>query len=442
MTERDNDGFLDWLAARNAGEDEFLEAVRSVHRDIAPVLDADEAYREAAILERLSEPDRIISFRVTWQDDDGAIRVNRGWRVQHSSAIGPYKGGLRFAPSVDQSVLKFLAFEQTFKNALTGLPMGSAKGGADFDPRGRSEGEVMRFCQAFMQELYRHIGPNTDIPAGDINVGEREIGFLFGQYKKITNTFSGAMTGKGLEYGGAPMRPEATGFGLAYFVDRMLEEHDRSIEGRTIALSGAGNVAMHAARKALELGGRPVTLSNSDGFLHAENGLTSDDLDLIERSEARLEALADRLDATWHGGDKPWGVECDIALPCATQNELDGDDARALVGNGVVAVAEGANMPCTADAIECFQSSDVIFGPAKAANAGGVALSGLEMSQNAAFQSGDREHLGERLKAIMCRIHDRCLEHCGEGDVVDYARGANIAGFRKVADAMLSFGVS
>lgn len=442
MTERDDDGFLDWLAARNAGEDEFLEAVRSVHRDIAPVLDANEAYREAAILERLSEPDRIISFRVTWQDDDGAIRVNRGWRVQHSSAIGPYKGGLRFAPSVDQSVLKFLAFEQTFKNALTGLPMGSAKGGADFDPRGRSEGEVMRFCQAFMQELYRHIGPNTDIPAGDINVGEREIGFLFGQYKKITNTFSGAMTGKGLEYGGAPMRPEATGFGLAYFVDRMLEEHDRSIEGRAIALSGAGNVAMHAARKALELGGRPVTLSNSDGFLHAENGLTSDDLDLIERSEARLEALADRLDATWHGGDKPWGVACDIALPCATQNELDGDDARALVGNGVVAVAEGANMPCTADAIEFFQSSDVIFGPAKAANAGGVALSGLEMSQNAAFQSGDREHLGERLKAIMCQIHDRCLEHCGEGDVVDYARGANIAGFRKVADAMLSFGVS
>lgn len=442
MTEKDDDGFLDWLAARNAGEDEFLEAVRSVHRDIVPVLDANEAYREAAILERLSEPDRIISFRVTWQDDDGAIRVNRGWRVQHSSAIGPYKGGLRFAPSVDQSVLKFLAFEQTFKNALTGLPMGSAKGGADFDPRGCSEGEVMRFCQAFMQELYRHIGPNTDIPAGDINVGEREIGFLFGQYKKITNTFSGAMTGKGLEYGGAPMRPEATGFGLAYFVDRMLEEHDRSIEGRAIALSGAGNVAMHAARKARELGGRPVTLSNSDGFLHAENGLTSDDLDLIERSEARLEALADRLDAAWHGGDKPWGVECDIALPCATQNELDADDARALVGNGVVAVAEGANMPCTADAIECFQSSDVIFGPAKAANAGGVALSGLEMSQNAAFQSGDREHLGERLKAIMCQIHDRCLEHCGEGDVVDYARGANIAGFRKVADAMLSFGVS
>ncbi|MEQ8295984.1 MAG: NADP-specific glutamate dehydrogenase [Roseitalea porphyridii] len=442
MTERDDDGFLDWLAARNAGEDEFLEAVRSVHRDIAPVLDANEAYREAAILERLSEPDRIISFRVTWQDDDGAIRVNRGWRVQHSSAIGPYKGGLRFAPSVDQSVLKFLAFEQTFKNALTGLPMGSAKGGADFDPRRRSEGEVMRFCQAFMQELYRHIGPNTDIPAGDINVGEREIGFLFGQYKKITNTFSGAMTGKGLEYGGAPMRPEATGFGLAYFVGRMLEEHDRSIEGRAIALSGAGNVAMHAARKALELGGRPVTLSNSDGFLHAESGFASDDLDLIERSEARLEALADRLDATWHGGDKPWGVECDIALPCATQNELDGDDARALVGNGVVAVAEGANMPCTADAIECLQSSDVIFGPAKAANAGGVALSGLEMSQNAAFQSGDREHLGERLKAIMCQIHDRCLEHCGEGDVVDYARGANIAGFRKVADAMLSFGVS
>jgi len=442
MTEKYDNGFLDWLAARNAGEDEFLEAVRSVYRDIAPVLDADEAYREAAILERLSEPDRIISFRVTWQDDDGAIRVNRGWRVQHSSAIGPYKGGLRFAPSVDQSVLKFLAFEQTFKNALTGLPMGSAKGGADFDPRGCSEGEVMRFCQAFMQELYRHIGPNTDIPAGDINVGEREIGFLFGQYKKITNTFSGAMTGKGLEYGGAPMRPEATGFGLAYFVDRMLEEHDRSIEGRAIALSGAGNVAMHAARKALDLGGRPVTLSNSDGFLHAESGFASDDLDLIERSGARLDALADRLDATWHGGDKPWGVECEIALPCATQNELDADDARALVGNGVVAVAEGANMPCTADAIECFQSSDVIFGPAKAANAGGVALFGVEMSQNAAFQSGDRDHLGERLKAIMCQIHDRCLEHCGEGDVVDYARGANIAGFRKVADAMLSFGVS
>lgn len=442
MHSKEQDGFLQWVADRNAGEEEFLEAVGALYRDIAPLLDEAPAYRAAAIPERLTEADRIVSFRVTWQDDEGAIRINRGWRIQHSNAIGPYKGGLRFAPSVDRSVLKFLAFEQTFKNALTGLPMGSAKGGADFDPRGRSEGEVMRFCQAFMQELYRHIGPNTDIPAGDINVGEREIGFLFGQYKKITNTFSGVMTGKGLEYGGAPMRPEATGFGLVYFLERMLDEHDRSLDGRTIAISGAGNVALNAAFKAIERGARPVTLSNSDGFLHASDGFSKDKLAAIRDADERLDALAGRLDATWHDDKKPWGVQCDIALPCATQNELDGDDARALVGNGVIAVAEGANMPCTAEAVDCFRANDVLFAPAKAANAGGVALSGLEMSQNAAFEMGDRDHLGERLKAIMCQIHDRCLQHCGEGRVVNYARGANIAGFRKVADAMLSFGVA
>lgn len=436
-----NDRFLSWLQSRNDGEDEFIAAVCGVHADIKPLLDENAAYRDASILQRLTEPDRIITFRVTWQDDSGQTRINRGWRVQHSNAIGPYKGGLRFRPDVTLSVLKFLAFEQTFKNALTGLPMGSAKGGADFDPDSCSEAEIMRFCQAFMQELFRHIGPNTDVPAGDINVGEREIGYMFGQYKKLTNTFSGAMTGKGLQYGGAPMRPEATGFGLVYFLERMLEEHDNTLEGKRVAISGAGNVAIHAARKALELGAKPVTLSNSDGVLVREDGFSDDDLVTVTTSNKRLNELASKLSATWHKDAKPWSIDCDVALPCATQNELDGDDARQLIDNDVLVVAEGANMPCTTDAIEIFKSNDVIFGPAKAANAGGVALSGLEMSQNAAFEAGDREHLGERLKSIMCQIHDRCLEHGGNGDVIDYGRGANIAGFKKVADAMLSFGV-
>ena len=432
---------LAWIEARNPNEPEFLQAVAEAHQCLEPFVADHPTYRRTRILERLSEPDRIISFRVTWLDDEGQVRINRGWRVQHSNAIGPYKGGLRFHPSVNQSVLKFLAYEQTFKNALTGLPMGSGKGGADFDPRGRSDSEVMRFCQAFMQELFRHIGPQTDIPAGDINVGAREIGYLYGQYKKILNNFSGVMTGKGLAYGGAPMRPEATGFGLVYFLCRMLDEHDETLEGKRIAISGAGNVALHAARKAIALGAVPLTLSNSDGTLLFEDGLGERELDIIAASTERLDSLADELDATWRADEKPWQVDCDIALPCATENELDEDDAQSLIDRDVLAVAEGANMPCTHAAIERFRRHDVIFGPAKAANAGGVALSGLEMSQNAAFEMGDREQLGDRLKTIMCQIHDRCLAHGGDGDVVDYVRGANIAGFKKVADAMIAFGV-
>lgn len=433
--------FQKWLESRNPGDDQFVGTVMDVQGSIETLLADNEAYRSAAVFERLTEPDRIITFRIAWQDDKGETRINRGWRVQHCNAVGPYKGGLRFHPETSLSVLKSLAFEQTFKNALTGLPIGSAKGGSDFDPRNCSEAEIMRFCQAFMQGLFRHIGPQTDVPAGDINVGEREIGFLFGAYKKLTNSFSGAMTGKGLEYGGAPMRTEATGFGLVYFLQRMLEQHDDTIEGKRIAISGAGNVALHAAGKALQLGACPVSLSNSDGVLHLKDGFSSDDLEAVAGSKQRLDELASDLGGEWRADEKPWSLECDIALPCATQNELAQDDAEELVENGVLAVAEGSNLPCTRKAIEHFRSNNILFGPAKAANAGGVAISGLEMSQNAAFQAGDREAFADQLKEIMCRIHDRCLEHGGDGDVVDYLKGANIAGFKKVADAMLAFGI-
>lgn len=433
--------FMSWLEELNPHEDEFLQAVEEVYADLKPIIDNNEAYKTASIMERLCEPDRIISFRVTWRDDDGKVRVNRGWRVQHSNAIGPYKGGLRFHPTVNQSVLKFLAFEQTFKNALTGLPIGSGKGGADFDPDGCSEHEIMRFCQAFMTELYRHIGPNTDVPAGDINVGAREIGYLFGQYKKLTNTFAGSLTGKGLEFGGAHMRPEATGFGLVFFLDRMLKEHDVSLEGQTVVISGAGNVALHAAAKAIELGAKVLTLSNSDGYLHFEDGASSTAINDIKASDDRLDKLAANTGGEWIIGKKPWEVPCNVALPCATQNELEIDDARTLIDNDVTAVAEGANMPCTSDAVALLQDNEILFAPGKASNAGGVALSGLEMSINAAFEMGDRDQLGERLKTIMCEIHDRCVAEGGDGEIVNYARGANVAGFRKVADAMVSFGV-
>lgn len=441
----DSAAFLDTLKEKNPHQDEFLQAVEEALVDIEGLLNDNPIYEEKSIMQRLTEPDRVIQFRITWQDDDGNVQVNRGWRVQHTNAIGPYKGGLRFAPSVSLSVLKFLAFEQTFKNALTGLPMGAGKGGSNFNPKGKSDDEIMRFCQAFMAELYRYIGPNTDIPAGDIGVGAREIGFMFGQYKKLTNTFSGVLTGKDIEFGGAPMRPEATGFGLVHFLDCMLEQHDEKLEGKKVAISGAGNVAIHAAIKATEKGAKVISLSNSDGTLVCEDGFSQDQITTIQKSSARLDALADELDLDWKADTLPWALDCDIALPCATQNELDENAAKQLIDNGVIAVAEGANMPSTNDAIAAFQDAGILFGPAKAANAGGVALSGLEMSQNAAFEMGDSSKLAERLEEIMRNIHEKCVEHAGERDgdkPVNYARGANRAGFLKVADALVAFGVS
>lgn len=435
--------FRDWFAERNPDEPEFRQAVMEVAESLRPFINDNPEYREKRILERLTEPDRVIGFRVLWEDDKGEIRINRGWRVQYCDAIGPYKGGIRFHRTTNLSVLKFLGFEQTLKNALTGLPMGGGKGGSDFDPSDCSEREVMRFCQAFMTELYRHIGPRTDIPAGDINVGEREIGFMFGTYKRLTGRFDGVLTGKGLEYGGSPMRPEATGYGLGYFVCRMLGEHDETFDGRRVAISGAGNVALHAAEKVMSLGAKVVTLSNSKGFAEFPDGLHDDAIAAIRKANGALDKLPKSLNAKWHAGKKPWRMQCDVALPCATQNELDGDDAKTLIENRVIAVGEGANMPCTKKAIDAFRKNNVLFAPAKAANAGGVALSGLEMSQNAAFESRDREQLGERLNAIMCSIHDNCMEHGKRSGKkpVDYLTGANIAAFRKVGDTLLAFGI-
>jgi glutamate dehydrogenase (NADP+) len=398
-------------------------------------------------MERLAEPDRVISFRVTWTDDDGQVRVNRGWRVQHCGVIGPYKGGIRFHPSVNESILKFLAFEQTFKNALTGLAMGGAKGGADFDPRGRSEGEVMRFCQAFMRELYRHIGATTDIPAGDINVGTREIGFLFGEYRRLANHFDGTLTGKQLEFGGSHVRLEATGFGLIYFLTDMLDAAGESLEGKRILISGAGNVALHAARKAAELGAIVLSLSSSEGCLVCDEGLGTADIDGLLHGDLRsgeaLRALAETGRGRWLRDEKPWcALAADIALPCATQNELDGDDAKALAESGCRIVAEGANMPCTDAALETFEARDVLHAPGKASNAGGVALSGLEMHQNASFVSLPYDELDEQLRAIMQRIHRQCCEFGrDESGRINYRRGANRAAFRRVAQALVAQGV-
>jgi glutamate dehydrogenase (NADP+) len=442
----DLESFLDHVAARSPNEPEFHQAVREVAESLNGFLLENPRYSEAKILERIAEPDRIVSFRVCWEDDRGAIHVNRGYRVQFSNAIGPYKGGLRFHPSVNQSVLKFLGFEQIFKNALTGLPMGGGKGGADFDPKGKSDREIMRFCQSFMTELYRHVGADIDVPAGDIGVGAREIGYMFGAYKRITNTFTGVLTGKGREYGGSLMRPEATGYGAIYFLEDMLKVRDEAIEGKAIAISGSGNVALHAAEKVLHRGGKPITLSDSGGTLHDPDGFDEERLASIEahkaRPGARLADIAETVRAEYHDGARPWGVACDAAVPCATQNELGGDDARALIDNGCKAVVEGANMPCTADAVHLFQEAGVLFGPGKAANAGGVAMSGLEMSQNSARLHRTEEDLREELRTIMTDIHAMCRENGERPDgKIDYVRGANIAGFRKVADAMLAFGV-
>ncbi len=441
------DALMKSVEARSPNEPEFHQAVREVAESLDDYLIENKKYVDHKILERITEPDRIVSFRVTWEDDAGEIHVNRGYRVQFNNAIGPYKGGLRFHPSVNQSVLKFLGFEQIFKNALTGLPMGGGKGGADFNPKGRSDREIMRFCQAFMTELYRHVGADIDVPAGDIGVGAREIGYMFGMYKKITGQFTGVLTGKGLEYGGSLMRPEATGYGATYFLEDMLHTRDDAIEGKRVAISGSGNVALHAAEKVTHRGGMPVTLSDSGGTVHHSGGISEDAIKRIaahkQRPGARLADIAGELGLDYLDGKKPWDVHCDAAMPCATQNELDGAAAKALVSNGCKAVSEGANMPCTADAVETFQAAGLLFAPGKAANAGGVAMSGLEMSQNSARLHRSAEDLREALRTIMRDIHDMAAKHGKRDDgYIDYVKGANVAGFRKVADAMLAFGVA
>ncbi len=436
--------FINGVKKRNPGEGEFHQAVSEVAETIFPYIADKPIYHKMQILERMAEPDRVVMFRVPWTDDDGNIRNQRGYRVQFNNSIGPYKGGLRFHPSVNLSVLKFLGFEQTFKNSLTGLPMGGGKGGSDFNPKGKSDNEVMRFCQSFMIELHRHIGENTDIPAGDIGVGAREIGYMFGQYKRIENRFVGVLTGKGMEFGGSKIRTEATGYGAVYFMQNMLEYKGDSMHGKTVAISGSGNVATFAVEKVNHLGGKVVTLSDSSGFIHDPDGITTEKLDFVmdlkNVRRGRISEYADKFQgASFHEG-RPWGVTCDIAFPCATQNEINREDAEALVKNGCMGVSEGANMPTDLEGIHVFQNAGILYAPSKAANAGGVAVSGLEMSQNSARISWDEAELDKLLKDIMLKIHDSCVEFGKKDDRVDYLAGANIAGFIKVADAMLAYG--
>ena len=437
--------FMYGLKRRNKGEKEFKQAVAEVATDIIPFIEKNPKYRNAMLLVRLSEPDRVISFRVCWVDDEGNIRANRGHRVQNNNAIGPYKGGIRFHSSVNLSILKFLAFEQTFKNSLTGLPMGGAKGGSDFNPKGKSDGEVMRFCQSFMTELSRYIGPDTDVPAGDIGVGSREIGFMFGQIKRLTNKFVGSLTGKGIAYGGSLIRNEATGYGAVYMLDNMLRHHKLELEGKRVIISGSGNVAIYAAEKAMQLGAKVLTLSDSSGFIYDKNGLNGEKLGLIKDLKmvrrTRISEYTNHYDAEFFPEQRPWGIQADVALPCATQNEISLEDAKLLISNGCVAVVEGANMPTVQDGIEYFKAQRVLFAPSKAANAGGVAVSGLEMSQNSARLSWSEQELQQHLKDIMHNIHEKCVAHGTEQEYVNYSRGANIAGFIKVADAMLAYGV-
>ncbi len=438
---------MDEVTSRNGHEPEFIQAVQEVAETVIPYIAQHEIYNGKNILLRMVEPERLISFRVSWIDDDGDIHVNRGYRIQMNSAIGPYKGGLRFHPSVNASILKFLAFEQVFKNSLTTLPMGGGKGGSDFDPKGKSDDEVMRFCHAFMTELCRHIGPFTDIPAGDIGVGAREIGFLFGMYKKIKNEFTGVLTGKGLSWGGSKIRPEATGYGTVYFAESMLKTKGEGFDGKTVVVSGSGNVAQFAAEKVIQLGGKVVTLSDSDGYILDEEGIDQEKLefvmDLKNNRRGRISEYTEKYkNAEFHKDEQPWQVKCDVALPCATQNELQGTDAKTLLDNGCICVAEGANMPCTAEAVHAFHEAEILFAPGKASNAGGVATSGLEMSQNSLRISWSREEVDDRLKIIMDEIHQSCIEYGMEGDdYCNYVKGANIAGFVKVADAMLAQGV-
>ncbi|HBP48619.1 NADP-specific glutamate dehydrogenase [Pseudomonas sp. FSL R10-0056] len=439
------DQFLARLKKRDPDQPEFHQAVEEVLRSLWPFLEANPHYLTSGILERICEPERAIVFRVSWVDDEGKVRVNRGFRIQMNSAIGPYKGGLRFHPSVNLGVLKFLAFEQTFKNSLTSLPMGGGKGGSDFNPKGKSDAEVMRFCQAFMSELYRHIGSDVDVPAGDIGVGAREIGFMFGQYKRLSNQFTSVLTGKGMSYGGSLIRPEATGFGCVYFAQEMLKRSGQRIDGKRVAISGSGNVAQYAARKVMDLGGKVISLSDSEGTLYCEAGLSEEQwealMELKNVKRGRISELAGQFGVEFLAGQHPWSLACDIALPCATQNELDAEAARTLLANGCVCVAEGANMPTTLEAVDLFIEAGILFAPGKASNAGGVAVSGLEMSQNAMRLLWTAGEVDSKLHNIMQSIHHACVHYGEENGRINYVKGANIAGFVKVADAMLAQGV-
>ena len=439
------ENFMEKVKRKDPNELEFHQAVHEVVDSLWGFLDLNRNYLHSGVLDRMVEPERVITFRVPWRDDRGVVNVNRGYRVEFNSAIGPYKGGLRFHPSVNLSILKFLGFEQVFKNSLTTLPMGGGKGGSDFDPKGKSDNEVMSFCQSFMTELSKHIGPNTDIPAGDIGVGGREIGYMFGQYKRIRNEFTGVLTGKGLNWGGSLIRPEATGYGCVYFVEEMLKNCNKTIEGKTVVVSGSGNVAQYATEKVLHLGGKVVTLSDSSGFIHDPGGIDEEKLnwviDLKNNKRGRIKEYADEFGCEYYDGNRPWGIDCDVALPCATQNEIDGKEAKELIKSGLIAISEGANMPSNPEAVNVFQESKILFGPGKAANAGGVAVSGLEMSQNSMRIKWDRDEVDQKLLSIMKSIHASCVENGKNNNHVDYVKGANIAGFIKVADAMIDQGV-
>lgn len=439
------DEFMNYVNGITPQEPEFLQAVLEVAETVIPYIEENPKYKKAKILERMVNPERVIMFRIPWLDDSGEVQINRGFRIQMNSAIGPYKGGLRFHPSVNLSILKFLAFEQVFKNSLTTLPMGGGKGGADFNPKGKSDNEVMKFCQSFMTELSKHIGADTDVPAGDIGVGGREIGFMYGQYKRLRNEFTGVLTGKGREWGGSLIRPEATGYGCVYFAQEMLKANNNSFDGKTVAISGSGNVAQYVCEKATELGAKVVTMSDSSGYIYDANGIDTEKLafvmELKNERRGRIKEYADKFGAEFHEGKRPWGTKVDIALPCATQNELDGDEAKTLVSNGVMCVAEGANMPTTPEGVSAFMDAKILFAPGKASNAGGVATSGLEMSQNSLRMGWTREEVDAKLLQIMQDIHASCVEYGTENGHTDYVKGANVAGFVKVADAMMAQGI-
>ncbi len=436
--------FMAKIIAKNPSENEFHQAVEEVVESLVPFIEENPQYKAAKVLERICEPERVILFRVPWIDDKGEIQVNRGFRIEMNSAIGPYKGGLRFHPTVNLGILKFLAFEQVLKNSLTTLPMGGGKGGSDFDPKGKSDNEVMHFCQSFMTELFRHIGPNTDVPAGDIGVGGREIGFLFGQYKRIRNEFTGVLTGKGREWGGSLIRPEATGYGTTYFAEEMLKTRGQGLEGKIVAISGSGNVAQYATEKVTDFGGKVVTLSDSAGFIYDPDGIDKEKLEFVMHlknvKRGRIKEYAEKYGCEYHEGLRPWGVKCDVAMPCATQNEVNEDEAKMLVANGCFVISEGANMPSTPEAIKVFTDAKILYGPGKAANAGGVAVSGLEMSQNSLRLSWTREEVDARLHQIMKDIHESCVKYGTEGDYIDYVKGANVGGFVKVADSIIAQG--
>ncbi len=443
--EKNVEKFMEYIIERNPGEKEFHQAVQEVAESIMPFIEKNPKYKKGKILERIAEPERVIMFRVPWMDDTGEVQINRGYRIQMNSAIGPYKGGLRLHPSVNLSILKFLAFEQVFKNSLTTLPIGGGKGGSNFDPKGKSDAEVMRFCQSFMTELYRHIGPNTDVPAGDIGVGGREIGYLFGQYRRIRNEFSGILTGKALNWGGSLIRPEATGYGCVYFAEEMMKTRKEAMKGKVCTVSGSGNVAQYTVEKLLLLGAKPVTLSDSSGMIYDPDGIDDKKLswvmELKNVRRGRIKEYADEFNVNYEAGKRPWEIECDMAFPSATQNEINKNEAKTLVDNGCISVAEGANMPTEPEGIEIFQEAKILYGPGKAANAGGVATSALEMSQNSLRMAWCREEVDEKLHWIMQNIHQNCVKYGKENKYINYVNGANIAGFVKVADSMLDQGL-